>query len=267
MAEEKKQTENKDAEEIKDLGDEEEVGTKSKGFKLPIPGKLVVPIAIAAAAFLLSLAGAWFLTGPHSPMESTTAADSTLAANPDITDSTSHHTKAESESEIDLNNIDFEDIQDASWMRELFGDIDTTAVMKELGLLDDDTNSATAVDGMTPQDSIDTLNWIQKEMVNLARKKDSLDTRGRELAKLDKKVSQALIKIEQAETARVTELARLYDGMRPEEVARLFDNLSDDVIISILPRMKSANAAKILALMKPKRAAKISTEMITVMDN
>jgi len=266
MTEEKKQKEGKEVEEVKGLEDEEEVESKSKGFSIPIPGKLLIPIGIAVVAFVLSLAGAWFMTGSHSKPAMDSNTDSTLAAQPAESD-TATVGETETEKDIDPDQIGFEDIQDASWMRELFAEIDTMAIMKELGFFDDDSTAIVDVGGMSPQDSIDTLNWIQKEMAVLARQKDSINICRRDLAKLDKKVSQALIKIEQTEAARVTELARLYDGMRPEEVARLFDNLSDKVIISILPRMKSANAAKILALMKPKRAAKISTQMITVLED
>ncbi|RKX18764.1 MAG: magnesium transporter MgtE, partial [Candidatus Zixiibacteriota bacterium] len=71
---------------------------------------------------------------------------------------------------------------------------------------------------------------------------------------------------EQVESARITSIARLYDGMRPEQVGKLFENLDDKAVMAILPRMKSANAAKIMAIMPPKRAARISTKMITVME-
>jgi flagellar motility protein MotE (MotC chaperone) len=94
-----------------------------------------------------------------------------------------------------------------------------------------------------------------------------IDKREKELEKLEYKVNQGLMKIGQAESARIINLARLYDGMKPEAVAQLFANLSDEVILSLLPRMKSANAAKILALMPPKRAARISTQMITVLED
>lgn len=165
---------------------------------------------------------------------------------------------------------------------------DTEAVMAELGFLDyiaeqeggkegeghtDGSEGDTTADGMSVQDSVDTLNWLQKEMKKLAdeettisRQRAELENERKQLEATKKKVDRAIARIERAESAQVANVARLYDSMRPDAVAELFKNLEDKVVLKILPRMKSANAAKILGLMPPKRAARISTKMITVLD-
>lgn len=160
-------------------------------------------------------------------------------------------------------------IEETSPKRESgFIEIDSTQIMKELEFLfytpemDGEIGSE-----MTPEDSVDTLSWIQKEMARLAEEKMLLEKQRKELQAMEYKVDQSLVKIQQAESARIINLARLYDGMKPEQVAKLFGSLDDDVIIAILPRMKPANAAKILAVLPPKRAARISTQMITVLED
>jgi len=146
-------------------------------------------------------------------------------------------------------------------------EIDTTEIMKGLEFIFATPDQEMMDKAMTPQDSIDTLNWIQKEMVKLDKKTKELEAKRKEYETIEYKVNQSLLKLEQAESARIINLARLYDGMKPHEVSKLFANLSNDVIISIIPRMKPANASKILALLPPKRAAKISTSMITVLED
>ena len=146
-------------------------------------------------------------------------------------------------------------------------EIDTTEIMKELEFLFYTPDMEAGELGITAEDSIDTLNWIQKEMARLSEVNAEHEKRLRELQELERKIDEAMVKIEQAESTRMVKLARLYDGMKPDEVAKLFANLDDDMIVTLLPRMKPANAAKILGLLPPKRAARISTQMITVLED
>ncbi|GEM_PF-1076669 len=168
---------------------------------------------------------------------------------------------------------------------------DTSEAMAELGFLNymqeqeqkaetasdkysgGDTVSGFAAAGMSVQDSVDTLNWIQKEMARLNKEEKQISTLRAELEQNQKdletrknEIDRALARVEQVESARVASVARLYDSMKPEEVAALFENLEDKIVLAILPKMKSQNAAKILGLMPPKRAARISTKMITLLD-
>ncbi len=146
-------------------------------------------------------------------------------------------------------------------------DIDTQKIIQELDFLFITPESELRDLGVTAQDSIDTLNWLDKEMARLKKEKGDIERQRKQLEGLEKRIDQAMIQINEAESARIVNLARLYDGMKAQDVAKLFANLSDEVIISILPRMKPANASKILGLLPPKRAAKISTQMITVLED
>jgi len=145
--------------------------------------------------------------------------------------------------------------------------IDTQKIMQELNFLFATPESELQDMGFTAQDSIDTLNWLDREMSRLEKEKGEIKQRRRQLENLEKRIDQAMTQINKAESTRIMNLARLYDGMKAQDVAKLFANLSDEIIISILPRMKPANASKILGYLPPKRAAKISTQMITVLED
>ncbi|PKK84427.1 MAG: hypothetical protein CVT49_03640 [candidate division Zixibacteria bacterium HGW-Zixibacteria-1] len=227
--------------------------------------KFLVPAASAAGAFAISAAIYFFILGgsfafkqtmetPEAATSNTTAATNNL---PDIKkhDSSTVDIKAEEAA----RKIAKEDVSKI--------EIDTAGIMKELDYLFITPDMENAELGMNPQDSLDTLSWIQKEMARFAEEKSEIGIKAKELELMKYKVDQGLLKIEQAESARIIQLARLYDGMKANEVARLFANLSDEVVVSILPRMKPANASKILALLPPKRAAELSTDMITVLEN
>lgn len=118
--------------------------------------------------------------------------------------------------------------------------------------------------GMSVEDSVDAARWLEGEKAALAVRESDLAARERELNILDKKVSQKLVMLDQAKTNRVSNLAKLYDGMDARSVAALMANLDDATVVSILPRMKTKNASQVLALFPPKRGAKLSKKMITI---
>lgn len=120
---------------------------------------------------------------------------------------------------------------------------------------------------MSIKDSTDGANWLAKEKHKLVKRERSLELKQRELEKVDRKVSQKLLRIEQAESSRVNQLAKLYDSMEPQAVAQLMRNLEDEIVVELLPRMKSKNAAIVLSLLPPKRAANLSKQMITLAEN
>ncbi len=143
-------------------------------------------------------------------------------------------------------------------------------VKRNLAALDyrPDSNNSLPPDSATAvKDSLTAMSWIEKEKARLGDKEKALTLKETELNKLDKQVSSKLIKLEQATTTRVSELARLYDGMEARTVANMMANLDDTTIVSLLPRMKQKNASAVLGLMPPQRAAKLSKQMIEVAEN
>ena len=121
--------------------------------------------------------------------------------------------------------------------------------------------------GMSKEDSLGAVDWLKEEKAKLAKREKDLERREKELQTLDKQVSKKLVTLEQAESARVTELAKLYDGMDPRSVAKLMLNLDDETVVAILPRMKQKSAAQVLSLFSPERAARLSKKLITIAEN
>ncbi len=140
-------------------------------------------------------------------------------------------------------------------------------IMANLEILDYDPGDdelGEADGGMSVEDSLEQANWIETEKAKLAEREKDLASREAELAKLDRSVSQKIMRIEQTESARIAQLAKLYDGMEPRAVAKLAANLDDATVVSILPRMKQKNASQLLQLLPAKRAANLSKQMITI---
>ncbi len=148
------------------------------------------------------------------------------------------------------------------------GDPEVLELIKEnLAALDyqpDASELGTGTKGMSEQDSLDAIDWLAKEKKRLADREAELKKRQADLSRLDKEVSKKIIRIEQAESARIASLARLYDGMDAKSVARLMTNLDDETVVSILPRMKAKNASQVLQMLPSQRAARLSKKMITI---
>lgn len=167
--------------------------------------------------------------------------------------------------EYQSESDEFDSSEDA-----LFGEDDESimdAIMENLAALEyvpDESDLEDELTGMTVEDSLEQISWIDSEKARLSTLDKELSSRRRELDALDQKVSQKILRIEQAESARVASLAKLYDGMSDRAVAKLMANLDDATVVSIIPRMKNKNASAVLSLMPAKRAARLSKQMITI---
>lgn len=117
---------------------------------------------------------------------------------------------------------------------------------------------------LSREESLKAVDWLTKEQEKLQTRETELAAREKELQKKDHEVSQKILKIEQASADRVTNLAKLYDGMESEAVAKILANLDDDLVVAIIPRMKQKNASTVLALLPPQRAAKLSKQIMTL---
>lgn len=74
---------------------------------------------------------------------------------------------------------------------------------------------------------------------------------------------QAKIK-QQEETKRISKLARLYGGMKPEAAVAIMKELDDTTVISIFGKMEEEQVSKILASFDASRAARITQDMLRV---
>lgn len=119
-------------------------------------------------------------------------------------------------------------------------------------------------DPISPEDSIAAAAWITKEEARLTAKDKELTARAATLDKQERSIAQKLSRLEQAESARISNLAKVYDGMETAAVARLMSNLDDETVVAVLPRMKQKNASSVLSLLPPQRAASLSKQMVTI---
>jgi flagellar motility protein MotE (MotC chaperone) len=139
-------------------------------------------------------------------------------------------------------------------------------LVQNINVMNEAADSANALtpDGTSKEDSIKAMTWLDKEKANLAKRESDLAVREKQITELDRKVSQKVLKLEQASSDRVANLAKLYDGMEPDAVAKLIANLDDSLVVSIIPRMKQKNASLLLSNMPPQRAATLSKQIITL---
>ncbi|MDU4959906.1 MAG: hypothetical protein E6X17_04475 [Sporomusaceae bacterium] len=65
-----------------------------------------------------------------------------------------------------------------------------------------------------------------------------------------------------AEQKRLTKVARLYGGMKPEAAVKIFDEMDDATVLLLFGKMEEERVAKILTLLEPERAARLSDAML-----
>jgi flagellar protein FlbB len=71
---------------------------------------------------------------------------------------------------------------------------------------------------------------------------------------------QAKIK-QQEEGKRISKLARLYGGMKPDEAVAILNQLDDNVVLDILNKMEDEQVSKIMPLFDARRAASLTQAM------
>lgn len=117
---------------------------------------------------------------------------------------------------------------------------------------------------------------------DLAKRRDDLDKREKELAvreallsaaerEVDQKLKElttlrgeiegAMKKRSAEEDAHINSLVKIYEGMKPKDAAAIFNTLDLDVLQEIMTRMNERKTSPILALMSPDRAKTITIMM------
>lgn len=256
-----------------------EGSVKSDGLK-----KFLLPGAIGVGAIVITVVAVMMFAGdkPAEDQATDTASETEVAEKPttghesEATYSTDEKHQPSSESHAtevsdqelaaeEMENLDFLiDESDQSVMEQItasleFLDYDPSM---ELEGMESEGNS-----GMSKEDSIDAAKWLENEKVALAEREKALVVREKELEKQHQEIQRKILIIEQAESNRISKLAKLYDGMDARSVTKLMANLDDATVVSVISRMKQKQASAVLALISPKRAAKLSKMMITIAEN
>ncbi len=264
-----------------DGGDESQAkkgGAESGGLK-----KYLLLGGIAVGALVVSMVLVIMLTGGDNSSTDEAASGDTETAAVEKTseshgeapahdsgqgaDATSGHEKSAEDLAAEADaNLDFLiDESDQSVMDQIAASLeylDYDPRADELGDTEEDESS-----GMSHEDSVEAVNWLEAEKATLAEREKQVTQREKELSKLDREVQRKILIIEQAESNRISKLAKLYDGMDARAVTKLMANLDDATVVAIISRMKQKNASSVLALISPKRAARLSKMMITIAEN
>ncbi len=190
-------------------------------------------------------------------------------ASKDVKDDYTSEETYDADSYEDNPELSMEDFNDAELDEDEFDSKAIEKIVANLALLEYTPSDSELAeeDGMSLADSLEQMSWIEREKLEIASRKKDLDAREKELNNLEKTVDSKLIRIEQAESSRTSQLAKLYDSMDSRAVAKLMMNLDDETVVTLLPRMKSKNAALVLQLLPSKRAAVLSKKMITIAGN
>jgi flagellar motility protein MotE (MotC chaperone) len=85
-----------------------------------------------------------------------------------------------------------------------------------------------------------------------------LEKKLNDLKKFKTQVDEALVAYNQQEDARITNLVKIYENMKPKDAAKIFDGLDVPVLLQVIGKMKEAKTAPILAQMSADKATMIT---------
>ncbi|WP_353211789.1 hypothetical protein [Rhodovarius sp.] len=66
---------------------------------------------------------------------------------------------------------------------------------------------------------------------------------------------------DEREEARIRQLVRVYEAMRPRDAAAILDDLDMPILLQVIERMREAKASPVLAAMRPERARAATAEL------
>ena len=66
---------------------------------------------------------------------------------------------------------------------------------------------------------------------------------------------------DEREEARIRQLVRVYEAMRPRDAAAILDDLEMPILLQVIERMREAKASPVLAAMRPERARAATAEL------
>ncbi len=245
----------------KEAGDAAQAGDVKHGKKSGMPRLIIFGVAGLALLGGISYGTLHFL-GKNKASESSTEQPVEKSADSSIAHNTSDEAATHHEDSIHSEALPLIPDSMSDSARELEN------MLKAIEFADQQAQSeseaATAAPEEKAQDSIEQSGWLQQEKHKLASRETELNKRQRDIEASEQRLSQKILKIEQASAERIASVAKLYDGMEPDAVAKLMANLDDTTIVAVLPRMKQKNASLVLSLMPPPRAAYITKQIINL---
>lgn len=124
-------------------------------------------------------------------------------------------------------------------------------------------------------EEVKVLQSLSKRRDQLLQRERDMDQREKLLQAAEKKVEDKLAEMEtlkknledllgkqqNIENARVTQLVKIYENMKPKDAANIFNDMNFDVLLPIIDKMAERRVAPILAGMDPVRAREVSARL------
>lgn len=95
----------------------------------------------------------------------------------------------------------------------------------------------------------------------LAAAEKRLDAKLGELKKVQGTVTGLLKKHDTEEEAKLAQLVKMYEVMKPKEAAAIFEKLDMDVLLDVIERMREQKSGPIIAKMDPSKAEKLTAAL------
>ncbi|WP_374372781.1 MotE family protein [Dongia sp.] len=141
---------------------------------------------------------------------------------------------------------------------------------------------AAAAETAPPEDPLDFTDEEVEVLQQLAKRREELDLRARqldereamvaaaeqrmeqkmaELRALQTTVEDLLVKRSEVEEAKLQTLVQTYEKMKPKDAAQVFEEMDMDLLRDLVSRMKTSRAAPILALVSPTKVKELTLEL------
>lgn len=100
---------------------------------------------------------------------------------------------------------------------------------------------------------------LREQVLGAAERR--IDERIAELKKIEGRINEALKKTDEQTEQNLRSLVKVYENMKPKDAARIFAQLEPDVLLGVVERMKEAKLAPVLAELDPKIAQQITVDL------
>lgn len=102
---------------------------------------------------------------------------------------------------------------------------------------------------------------LREQMLNAAEKR--VEDRINELKAIEARINSQIAANDKQNEARLADVVKMYETMKPKEAARIFERLDMGVLIDVSKRMQPRKMSAVLAVMDPVAAQELTVELAT----
>ena len=149
-----------------------------------------------------------------------------------------------------------------------------TAAETDVAAIDPDSPEAPA---LLTRGEVAVLQSLANRRAELDQRQRDLDMRERLLQATERRVSERISELkgiearieahfvsrEEANTAQIESLVKMYENMKPKDAARIFERLDMGVLLTVAQEMNPRKMAAVLARMDPVSAQELTVELAT----